>query len=308
MSATSKVWSNGELISFEDAKIHMLSHGFSRGSAVFEVFGIHSTPEGVVAFRMDEHLKRLERTCRLLGMELSYNSAELAAAVKTIVKENDMRIGHVKIMAYYSEISLGNMVPEDKLELAVFTLPAAADPVFSNNRTVTACISKWCKMHPRTAPPMAKACAYYLNGFLARQDAKQQGYDIGILLDTHGFVAEGSLESLFMAKEGVLMTPPLGRVLASISRMSILEMAPVFGIKILETSILPEDLAIADEIFFSGTPAKVLPVKTLGPLSHFGKRHLDSPGPIAQKLADGLMEIVNLKHDRFRPWLQPLTG
>ncbi|MCB2147330.1 MAG: aminotransferase class IV [Deltaproteobacteria bacterium] len=300
MSRSSQVWSNGELIPFVEAKVHMLSHGFSRGSAVFEVFGVHLSPNGPQAFRMDEHLKRLVRTCDLLGMHLAHSPSEIAEAVKQTVTANTMANGYIKVMAYYSEISLGNLVPEGNLDLAIFALEAGSDLGLDSNKTVSACISKWCKLHPRSVPPMAKACANYLNGFLARQDARQRGYDIGILLDTHGFVGEGAMESVFIVKEGVLKTPPLGRVLSSITRMSIIELARVSDMKVLETPILPDELSSADEIFFSATPFKVLPVNRLDNVQ------FDAPGPISIRLAELMSDVTTCKDDRFTNWFQPL--
>lgn len=295
-----QVWSNGKLIPFEDAKVHMLSHGFSRGSAIFEVFGVHLSPSGPQAFRMDEHLKRLVRTCDLLGMQLAYDPPAIVEAVKKTVKANAMANGYIKVMAYYSEISLGNLVPEEKLDVAVFALEAGSDLGLDANKTASACISKWCKLHPRSAPPMAKACANYLNGFLARQDARRRGYDMGILLDTHGFVGEGAMESVFMVKDGVLMTPPLGRVLASISRLSILELARTSDMTVLETPILPDELSAADEIFFSATPFKVLPVNRLDTVQ------FNAPGPISLRLAELMSNVLTYNDNRFTSWFHPL--
>ena len=300
MTIQSKVWSNGNMIPFEEAKVHMLSHGFSRGSAIFEVFRVHASSQGPFAFRMDEHLKRLERTCELLGMELSMNISEIKEAVIDIATENRLNTGVIKIMAYYSEISVANLVPDEQLDITIFAIPLDDVPAIGDAKPVSACISKWCKIHPRSMPPMAKACANYLNGFLARQDAKKRGYDIGILLDTHGFVAEASIESVFMVKDNVIKTPPLGRVLSSVSRSSVLELAQKNGYVALETAILPEDMAGADEIFISATPYPVLPVERLE------EKRFDVPGPVTLQLEKLMQNVFEFKDNRFDKWFQPL--
>lgn len=300
MSMDTTVWSNGEFIPFEKATVHMLSHGFSRGSAVFEVFGIHPSADGPKAFRMDEHLKRLQNTCNLLGMELPMSADEMADAVRETVKINNIDNGHIKMMAYYSEVSLANLVPEDKLDLVIFAFPAGGDMGMDITKPISACISKWCKIHPRSVPPMAKACSNYLNGFLARQDAKQRGFDMGILLDTHGFVAEGSIESVFMVADGGLKTAPLGRVLGSISRMSIIELARTIGLTVDEVAYLPQELASADEVFVSATPFKVMPIGRLD------ERTLDAPGPISIQLNEAMNNVLAMKDDRFSRWFQSM--
>ncbi len=300
MNNNDKVWSNGELIPFNDANVHLLSHGFSRSSAVFEFFGVQASPTGISAFRMQNHLNRLKATCNMLGMTLGYDDTEIARGVKEVVCENKITNGFVKIMGYYSEVSFTNMIPEGKLDVSIFTMPAEDNSLLTLDKTVTTCLSKWRKNHPLCVPPMAKACANYLNGYLARLDASQKGYDIGILLDTHGFVAEGSLESVFIVKDNVLITPPLGRVLDSISRKTIIEIAQALEIEVNEPPILPDDLVNADEMFLSATPNKIIPV------TQFEDKQLQTPGPVTLKIAEYLFDVLRCKESRFLHWFTPL--
>ncbi|MDM8544314.1 aminotransferase class IV [Desulfococcaceae bacterium HSG9] len=301
MSDAKQVWINGKFVPWEKATVHLMSHALSRGSAFFEVFGVHSYTEGPAAFRMSEHLDRLRRSAELLGMEMAYTKDEIAQAVKDTVKHTGLEDGHIKIMAYYSEEAFAVLVPESKLDIGIFAFPTGADLGIDINKPISACICKWRKIHPETVPIEAKACSNYLNGFLARQDAMKRGFDVGLMLDTDGYIAEGSIEACFMFKDGVLKVPPLGRVLRSISRRSIIEAAPVIGIEVVQAPITREEFMDADEIFTSATPFKVLPVGKLE-----DRIFADAPGPFSRKLAALMADIVSGRDSRFEHWFQPL--
>jgi branched-chain amino acid aminotransferase len=301
MAAERKVWSNGELIAWENATVHILSHALSRGSAIFEVFGVHPSPNGPMAFRMDLHFRRFYRTAELLGMEIAQAPEELVQAVKETVRVNGIDHGFVKIVAYYGLEAFATLVPDVKLDMTIFAIPLDADLGLDLTKPISACISKWRKIHPESVPVECKSASNYLNGMLARQDAYRRGFDVGLMLDTQGFVAEGSIEAVFIAKDGVILTPPLGRILASVSRQSILDTAKVIGFEVTEKAIKAEDLLEADEIFTSATPFKVLPV------GRIEDRVLENvPGPISLKLKQALDEICAGHDERFKNWLQPL--
>jgi len=302
LAGENKVWINGELIPWEKATVHLMSHALSRGSAIFEVFGVHPRPKGPVAFRMDEHLSRLIRSTKLLGMDLAYSREEMKAGIKETVREAGLTQGFIKIMAYYSEEAFAVLVPDSKLDLGIFAFGAGADLGLDLSKPISACISKWRKIHPASVPVEAKACSNYLNSFLVRQDAIRRGFDVGLTLDTDGFLAEGSIESCFMVKDGVLKTPPAGRILRSISRRSIIEAAPSLGIEVVQAPITLEEFMDADEVFTSATPFKVLPVGRLE-----DRTLPDAPGPISRKLAGLMNDILSGKNDRFQDWFQDLS-
>lgn len=302
MQNKGKVWLNGKLIPWENATVPLLSHGFSRGSAIFEVFGIHEGPDGLFAFRMDEHLKRLMNSTRLLGMEMAYSTEEIVEAVVKTVKANKMGRGLVKILVYWGEEAVIQLVLETKLDMAVFAIPESEDlQLDSMEKPISACLSKWRKIHPETVPVSAKSCSNYLNGYLARKDANSRGFDVGLLVGTDGFLAEGSIESVFIVKDGVLKTPPLGRVLSGISRMSILQAAPALDIPTSENSIIPEELFTADEIFTSHSGTKVSPV------NRFEDRTIPAPGPVSKRLIEFMDRVLRFQDDRFKNWFQPIT-
>jgi len=300
MNNESKVWCNGELIPWHKATVPLLSHGFSRGSAVFEVFGIHEGPGGRFAFRIDEHLKRLMKSVEFLEMEMAYTSEEIVDAVAQAVKANNMGRGLIKILAYWGEEAVIKLVLDSKLDLAIFAIPDSEELGLDDVQPVSACISRWRKIHPETVPVSAKSCSNYLNGYLARKDANNRGFDVGLLVGTDGFLTEGSIESVFLVKDGVLKTPPLGRILSSITRMSVLEAAPIAGIPVSQDPVLPQELYTADEIFTSHSGIKV------SPMDRFENRNLQAPGPITEQLMKLMEDITAFRDDRFKDWFRPL--
>jgi branched-chain amino acid aminotransferase len=301
MTNDSLVWLNGKLIPRREATVPILSHGFSRASAIFDILGVHVGPQGPVAFRLDDHLKRLMKSAELLEMELAYSTAEITEAVRATVKANSLGRGIIKIMAFWSEEAVIQLVLDSKLDVAIFAVPHGEEVVLDKQQTLSACLSKWRKLHPETVPVGAKACANYLNGYLARKDAASRGFDIAILLGTDGFLAEGAAESVFIVKDGALLTPPLGRVLSSITRLSILQAVPEIGIPIVERPITAAELLAADEMFTVHTGTKVEAV------ARFEDRQLEAPGPITQRVMNLMNDIMQFKNERFMHWFQPLS-
>ena len=301
MTNNSKVWLNGNLIPWNEATVPLLSHGFSRASAIFDVFGVHVGPNGPAAFRADEHIKRLMKSAQLLEMKLAYSAEEILAACKTMVKVNGLGRGLVKILAYWGEEAYVDLVLESPLDLAVFTIPESEKLVLDKPKPLSACVSKWRKIHPETVPVGAKACSNYLNGYLARKDAFKRGFDIGIMLSTDGFLAEGSIEAIFIVKDGVLRTPPLGRVLSSITRMSILQAAAVIGLPIREGPVTVDELLAVDEIFTVHTGTKVEPIARLE------NREFETPGPITKRVMQLMDDIIQFRDERFKHWFQVMA-
>jgi len=233
-------------------------------------------------------------------MKMAYSREEIAEAVSKTVRANNMGRGLIKILAYWGEEAIIQLVLESKLDLAIFAIPETKELGLDNAQPISACLSKWRKIHPETVPVAAKACSNYLNGYLARRDANRRGFNVGLILGTDGFLAEGSIESVFLVKDGILKTPPLGRILSSITRMSIVQAAPSIDIPVSEEVILPEALFTADEMFVCHTGIKVLPV------SRFEGRTLEAPGPITMKVMELMQNILNYSDARFRDWFFPL--
>jgi len=280
--------------------VPLLSHGFSRGSAIFEVFGTHKGPDGVYAFRMDEHLKRLAQSARALEMEIAYSAEEIALAVRETVEANEVERGIVKMFAYWGEEAVINLVLDAKLDVAIFVIPDSEELGLDDSEPISACISKWRKLHPETVPVAAKACANYLNGYLARKDAADRGFDVGFLIGTDDFLAEGSIESVFLVKDGVLKTPALGPILSGVTRKSILQAAEVIGLPTTEDRMTAQDLLAADEIFTTGTGNMISPV------ARFEDITIPAPGPVSKQLMELMAGITRFSDDRFNDWFQRL--
>lgn len=298
MTNGDKVWRNGEFIAWDQATVHVLSHAFSRASAIFDVLKIYETADGPAAFKIDDHIDRLFYSAKLLGMNLAYSKERIKQAALETVRENRIRQGLVKIIAYWSEEAILKLVPDAELDLDIFSIPEAESESFPHRNPIKACISKWRKIPPECMPVKAKACAHYLNGMLARADAQRLGFDIGILLDTRGFVAEGSIETLFMIQNNVLVTPNLGWILKGISRQTIIEIARDDGVEVDERPIAKEELFTADEIFTSTTPSRVQPVGQIN--DHILN---NTPGPLSVKISKLCDDVVKGKIAKYNKWL-----
>ena len=300
MNGERLVWMNGALKTDEYAKVPILSHSFSRASAIFESLGVHESSKGPKAFRLDRHICRLERSAELLGMEMKYCNEEIIEAVSQTVRANNIGRGLIKIMAYWGHEAVVDLVPKGPLDLAIFAIPNGGELHLDEPTPISTCLSKWRKLHPSTVPLEAKAVGNYLNGYLARKDALDRGFDIGLLQDENGFVAEGSTESVFIVKDGSLLTPPLGGILSGISRMTILELVPHLKIRTLEKKIRVEDLRSADEMFTAHSGVKVHPVYK------FEEHDFPAPGPITERLMQTMEDVLSFRDDRFSHFFQSL--
>ena len=298
------VFLNGDYIPWNQATVHIMCHSFGRGSAIFEVLSLHEAGENPVIFRLDEHIARLFRTAELLNMEIPISSEAFSEAVTVTVKRNAISEGIIKIICFYPQIDFEILPSRTELDISIFVVDPAEDLEgldFSFEQGTTLCISKWRKLDPQTVPIEAKVAANYLNGMVARQEAQKNGFENAVMLDRHGFIAEGGTESVFLVKDSRLMTPVTGTVLKSITRRSILEAAKTDGIECFEGQLKPERLFEAEEIFLSCTPFKVLPVKQIN------DRKLDNaPGPLTRKIAELLDKIAGGNDDRFKDWLYPV--
>jgi branched-chain amino acid aminotransferase len=299
------VYLRGDFIPWSEAKVHLMSHSVGRGSAIFEVLSFHNTVDGPAVFRLDEHLERLLASAALLGMELPMRREEFQEAVLKTVNRNGLREGFIKIICFYSQVAFSIFPPREKPDVSIFVVDPSHDlngVAFPFEKGTTAGISKWRKLDPETVPVEAKAAANYLNGIMAKEEARKRGFEEAIMLDTQGFIAEGGTESIFLVKDGRLMTPGLGTVLKSISRKSVLEVATVMGVKTVEGRLLPELLFTSEELFFSGTPIKVLAVRQIE------ERVIEKvPGPVTKKLFEAMKNVVSGKDERFKAWLFPVT-
>ena len=299
------VFINDSFVKWDRATVHQMSHGFGRGSAIFEVLSLHATNTGAAIFRLDKHLNRFYRTADLLMMEIPFTRDQLGEAVRETVRRNQIRSGFIKIIGAYTDVAFGVLPPEKPLDISIFVVDPDRDLgglSFPFKTGTAAGISKWRKLDPQTVPVEAKAAANYLNGMVARNEARSRGYENVILLDTQGFVAEGPTESIFFIKDGDVFTPSPGTVLKGITRKSVIEAARFYGMNVHETRVPRDWLFNAEEIFFSGTPNKVLPVRQIE--AHLIK---PTPGPLTQKISKIMDKIISGHDKQFGAWLTPLN-
>jgi len=301
MLAERMVFVNGDFVKWQDATVHMMSHSFARGSTIFEVISLYATASGAAVFRLHDHISRLEKSAAYLDMELPGGHDALCQAVAETVRRNRLAQGVIKVVGYYPQFALDIQPPQKRLDIAIFAIDPAQDIKdleFSFEKGTSAGIARWRKLDPETVPIEAKAAANYLNGMIARLDVQKRGLEDAILLDTQGFIAEGATESVFLVKDGKLLTPCLGTVLDSITRRSILQVARHLGIETFEGRLRPALLFEADEVFFANTPFKVIPIRRIE------ERHMsETPGPMQRRLWDVLQKIATGQEPDFAEWL-----
>ncbi len=300
---TANIWRNGELIAWDRAQIHVMSHVVHYGSSVFEGIRCYTQPSGAGIFRLPEHMRRLLDSAKIYRMATHYSVDQLCSAVVDLVEANKVAPCYIRpvILRGYGEIGVN---PKNApVDIYIANYPWGK--YFSNHEEgADVCISSWNRLAPNTMPSLAKAGANYMNSQLIRMEADINGYAEGIALDTNGYLSEGSGENLFIVHGGKLYTTPLANsVLQGITRDAILTLARHFGIPTVEQALPRELLYIADEAFFTGTAAEVTPLRSVDriPVGN-GK-----PGPITRQLAEEYFGIVNgTVPDRFN-WLTPVN-
>ncbi|MGD9211403.1 MAG: aminotransferase class IV [Desulfobacteraceae bacterium] len=304
MLTNRKVWTNSGFVPWEEATVHLMSHSVGRGSTIFEVLSVHATQKGTAIFRLDQHVQRFFRSAESLQMMLPLDQLTLTQAICQTVALNDVRQGLVKVMGIYPDPEFGILPPAGPIEVVIFAIDPNEDlggVNFPFDTGTTACIASLRKLDPSTIPIQAKAAANYLNGMIARQEARDRGFETALLLDTQGFIAEGPTESVFLVCDDEIFTPVLGTILDSITRRSILTIATDMGMQVHQQRLPKSLLYKADEIFMSGTPNKILPVRTIE-----DRQMPQIPGPVVKRLSKSMAEITSGHHSLYQNWLFPV--
>jgi branched-chain amino acid aminotransferase len=304
LQKTDKIWHNGKLIPWDQATIHVMSHVVHYGSAVFEGVRCYAPPSGPAIFRAHEHMQRLLDSAKIYRMDLDYSVEELVNGMAEVVKVNGTWPCYIRPIVFRGYGELGVLAQNCPIEVYIANYPWGKYLGTDNNEGVDVCVSSWTRLAPNTLPAMAKSGANYMNSQLIKMEAVANGYVEGIALDSHGYVSEGSGENVFVVRNGVLQTSPLGNsVLPGITRDSVLQIARELGIPAIEQGIPREMLYIADEVFFTGTAAEVTPIRSVDKIS-VGK---GGTGPVARAIQKEFYAIVRgEKPDRFR-WLTPVA-
>lgn len=295
---------DGELVPWERANVHVMTHSLHYGSAIFEGIRCYNTDSGTMIFRLDAHLKRFYNSARIYSMPIPFASDEIADAVKQTIRENNINECYIRPIAFYGWDEVGVNPVGNKVHAAIAVWPWL--PYLGEEglkKGVTCKVSSWIRIDPRSMPMMAKAAANYANSILARMEAQSLGFHEAILLNSSGMVTEGTGENIFVVKDGSIFTPPLSAgILPGITRESIIELGRKMGLRVEERNVSRSELLLADELFFSGTAAEVTPIREVDKqkIGNGGR------GPITEKIQTKFFEIVRGKDKNFAAWLVPL--
>jgi branched-chain amino acid aminotransferase len=298
---TEAIWHNGELVAWEDAKVHVLTHGLHYGTGVFEGIRCYETQHGPAIFRLHDHLDRLERSAKLYYMELPYSIDELRAATHELVARNGLASCYIRPIAYrgYGQMGLNPLDLPVEVSIALWPWGTYLGEEGTRNG-IRAKVSSWERISPRSLIPAAKASGQYLNSVLAKIESVKAGYDEAILLDAHGHVCEGSGENIYAVRDGAIVTPPqTASILDGINRRSVLQIARDLGYVVLERDITRAELYLADEVFLTGTAAELVPVREIDDHA-IGS---GGPGEITRVLQDALQEVLYGRNERYLEWL-----
>jgi branched-chain amino acid aminotransferase len=300
---TEKIWHNGKLILWDDARIHVMSHVIHYGSSVFEGVRCYALPGGPAIFRAQEHAQRLLDSAKVYRIDVDFTSDDIVKAMCDVIANNGVWPCYLRpvVLRGYGEAGVNPF--NSPTEVYVINYPWGKYLTADGETGCDVCVSSWTRLAPNTLPAMAKAGANYMNSQLIKMEAIVNGYSEGIALDTNGYVSEGSGENVFLVRNGVLQTAPLGNsVLPGITRDSVLQIARDLGITIVENVIPREMLYLADEAFFSGTAAEVTPIRSVDKIS-VGK---GITGPVTRAIQKEFYAIVKgEKADRYH-WLTPV--
>jgi len=296
-----KIWMNGKLVNWDDAKIHVLSHVIHYGSSWFEGIRCYDTARGPAIFRLDRHLRRLFDSVRIYRTEIPYTLKELEDAVLDTVRANKMRACYIRPIVYrgYGDVGVNPLTCPVDVSIAVWEWGAYLGPEALTDG-IDACVSTWNRPAPNTLPTMSKAGGNYILSQLMKVEAVQAGFKEAIALDVDGHVSEGSGENIFAVKDGTIFTPSLSSsLLPGVTRASVIQIAAEAGYSVQETSLPREMLYVADELFFTGTAVEVTPIRSVDRVKVGDGR----PGPVTMKLQNTFFDIVKNGNDPYR-WLQ----
>ena len=295
-----KIWFDGEMVDWREAKIHVLTHTLHYGMGVFEGVRAYHAEQGTAIFRLQEHTDRLFNSAKIMNMDMPYSKDEINQAQLDAVKVNNLDSAYLRPMAFYGSEGMGLRADGLKIHVIVAAWHWGAylgeDALKQGIRIRT---SSFTRHHPNIAMCKAKANGNYINSMLALSDALKDGYDEALLLDVDGFVAEGSGENFFLVKDGIIYTPELTSALDGITRKTVIQLAKEEGYQVIEKRITRDEVYIADEAFFTGTAAEVTPIRELdGRTIGCGSR-----GPITEVLQTKYFDVVHGKSSAHRDWL-----
>ncbi len=302
MKEVGKIWMNGKLVPFKDAKVHVLTHALHYSTAIFEGIRCYNTSNGPAIFRLPEHVDRFFNSAKLYGMKIRYTKKQILDAIIRTVKASGLKECYIRPIAYYGYGTMGLTPTLNRVDVSIscweWKMGESKAGKFSGSKCK---ISKWVRIDSRSQPMRAKSAANYSNAALARVEALKSGYDEAIMLNYNGKVAEGSAENIFIVKNGIIKTPPLNAdILNGITRDSVIRLIKADRIKLIQKNITLKELLKADEVFMTGTAAEVKSVTKINSTS-IGNGKV---GKITKILQKSFIDIVMGNDDRFTSWLR----
>jgi branched-chain amino acid aminotransferase len=293
------IWHNGEFVRWEDAQVHVLSHGLHYGSGVFEGIRCYQTERGPAIFRHTEHLERLAKSAELYYLQLPYSTEELRQATHELLRRNGLDSAYIRPIAFRGYGELGLYAKSAPIDVVIAAWPWG---VYlgeeSKGRGIRAAVSSWRRISPAGLIPHAKASGSYLNSILAKTESANAGYDEAILLDERGFVCEGSGENIFVVRDGEVVTPPhVASILDGINRKSVIQIARDLGYTVVERDIARAELYLAEEVFLTGTAAELVPVREID------DHPLGEPGEITRHVQAKFEDALYGRAEEYLEWL-----
>ncbi|MFC1690761.1 branched-chain amino acid transaminase [Nanoarchaeota archaeon] len=296
MDKVDKIWMDGKLINWDDAKVHVLSHSLHYGSGVFEGIRFYKTDKGPAVFRLKEHVERLFKSAKVFNMEIPHTKEQIEEAVKETIKVNKTDAGYIRPLVFYGYGKMGLNPEGADLHVMIAVWPWGS---YLGDKAVSVKTSSFIRHHPKAVHTEAKVCGYYVNSIFASLEAKKEGYDEALMLDYEGNIAEGPGENLFIIKDGKIYTPGVGNILVGITRDSVMDIANHLGYDVVEKTLTLEDLKNADEAFFTGTAAEVT---AIGKLDGKNLGNGDT-GQITDKIRTTYLDVVQGKKEKYLDWL-----
>lgn len=304
MEPTDLIWMNGDFVAWEDAKIHVLTHGLHYGTGVFEGVRCYETELGPAVFRNAEHAERLLRSAELYYMPVSFSAEEIRVATREVVARNGLSSCYIRPLIYRGYGQLGLNPLDVKVDVAIAAWEWGTYLGEDGMRNgVRAKVSSWRRISPDSLIPHAKASGQYLNNVLAKVEATKAGYEESILLDDHGHVCEGTGENVYIVRDGHIVTPGHhNAILDGITRRSVIQIATDLGYQVHERNIARAELYLADEVFLSGTAAELVPVREVDDHPIGSGR----PGEVTRVLQETFDAVIHGRSERYREWLDPV--
>ncbi len=300
-----KIWMDGRLVDFDNAKVHVLNHTLHYGVGVFEGIRAYETPDGAAVFRLREHVARLIASAKVYHMEIPFSATAIQQAIVDVVAANAVLPSYIRPLVYRGEPALGVKNLTGKVSLAIASIPAKKYLGEASESGIRAKISPFRKPHSDSIPSFAKAAGNYINSYLAGADATKDGYEEAILLDQNGYLAEGTGENIFVVRDGKLYTPGLeSDILLGVTRDSVIRIATDLGYTVIEKLVSVNELLTADEAFFTGTYAEIAPIKEVGHYA-MGRR---SPGPITASIMAEFAKAIRGQDPKYGSWLTPVPA